>query len=620
MGGARPKGDGRVMEDSYFLKFEDRVPPQPLPYSALREAIWQFLATVALVVGAWYIIWRWTSSLNPDAMWFAVPLVLAETFAFFGMVLFVFNLWKDEPVTLIEPPVVLGDVVLSHPEKDRLIVVDVMFATYNEDPDLVRLGIQDAKRMTYPHPIDVRIHVLDDGRRPEMRRVAEAEGANYIARTTNEGFKAGNLRHAMEQTHGDFLVICDADTRPFPTLLERTLGYFRDPKMAWVQTPQWFYDLPEGERLPDMLQRRLGGFGRVAGRVVEKIVGPVTLGADPFVNDPQMFYDIIQRRRNWVNASFCCGAGSIHRREAVMEAALRSFGAKVEQRTWAAEEVITVSSKERSVSSDLMDAIKTEAAASEVLTPYRFHVSEDIYTSIVLHADHERGWKSKMHPMVESKMLSPQDLLTWTVQRFKYAGGSLDILVNDNPLFRKGLSLPQRLMYGTTFYSYLAPLWNIIFLLAPVVYLFTGISPVSAYSTEFFLHLIPFLVTLELAIMVGTWGVAGYAAKAGYLSFFPLGMKAIFAVARGEKISFKVTPKVRQAGNFLSLVRPQIAVIVLTILGALWAIGALMLDTTNHSPSGVLANILWGFNNCLAMSGMIAAALWKPPATQEESE
>nr|WP_237693225.1 cellulose synthase catalytic subunit [Octadecabacter algicola] len=494
-----------------------------------------------------------------------------------------------------------------------------MFATYDEDPELVRLGILDAKKMTYPHPIDVRIHVLDDGRRPEMKAVTESEGANYISRTTNEGFKAGNLRNAMEQTHGDFLVICDADTRPFPTMLEHTLGYFRDPKMAWVQTPQWFYDLPEGERLPQKLERRFGERGQKFGKGIERVFGPVRVGEDPFVNDPKMFYDVIQRRRNRANASFCCGAGSIHRREAVMMAALRSFGSKVEQRTWDVEEVVTVSSKERELAPDLMEAIKTEAAATEALTPYKFHVSEDIYTSIVLHSDRESGWKSKMHPIVESKMLSPQDLLTWTVQRFKYAGGSLDILVNDNPIFRKGLTFGQRMMYATTFYSYLAPLWNIIFLLAPAIYLFTGISPVAAYSAEFFFHLIPFLVTLELAIMVGTWGIAGYAPKASYLAFFPLGLKAIYTIARGEKVTFKVTPKVRQSGNFLGLVWPQIGVLVLTGLGAVYAIGALISGATDHSISGVVANIMWGVNNCLAMAGMIAAAMWQPTKTEKES-
>ncbi|WP_376873939.1 glycosyltransferase [Albirhodobacter sp. R86504] len=608
-----------MITDDYFLKFEDRTPPPPLPYSALRESIWQFLATFALVIGAWYIWWRWTASLNPDAMWFAVPLVVAETCAYIGMILFVINLWRDDPVKLETPPTVLRDVAPTHPEGERPISIDVMFATYNEDPELVRLGIQDAKRMTYPHPIDIRIHILDDGRREEMRAVTEEEGVNYITRTTNEGFKAGNLRNAMEQTYGDFLVICDADTRPFPTFLEHTLGYFRDPKMAWVQTPQWFYDLPEGESLTAKLAKRFGDKGADFGQRIEKWFGPVTVGADPFVNDPKMFYDIILRRRNWAHASFCCGAGSVHRRDAVMEAALRSFGKQVRSRTHAAEEIITVSSKEREVSSDLMEAIRTQAATTELLTPYRFHVSEDIFTSIVLHSDTERGWKSKMHPIVESKMLSPQDLLTWTVQRYKYAGGSLDILVNDNPLFRRGLSLPQRLMYATTFYSYLAPLWNIMFLFGPVVYLFTGISPVASYSNEFFLHLIPFLVTLELAMMVGTWGISGYAAKASYLSFFPLGLRAIWAVAKGEKISFPVTPKVRQSGNFLRLVRPQIAVLVLTAIGIIWGLGALILGNTPHSASGVVANTLWGINNCLAMAGIIRAALWVP-ANDEESE
>jgi len=44
-----------------------------------------------------------------------------------------------------------------------------------------------------------------------------------------------------------------------------------------------------------------------------------------------MFYDIIQRRRNWANASFCCGAGSVHRREAVMESALKAYSKSIDK-------------------------------------------------------------------------------------------------------------------------------------------------------------------------------------------------------------------------------------------------------------------------------------------------
>lgn len=605
--------------DDYFLKFEDRKPPEPLAYSATRELLWQFLAILALVVGASYIHWRWTSSLNAEAMWFAVPLVLAETLAYVGMIFFVFNLWKDDPIDIPPAPRAVGDVDENDPDADRPISVDVMFTTYDEDPELVRLGLQDAKAIIYPHPIDLRIHVLDDGRREQMRQVCAHENVGYITRDSNEGFKAGNLRNALEHTSGDFVVICDADTRPFPTFLEHTLGYFRDPKMAWVQTPQWFYDLPEGRTLTEVLQARLSGAGRCLGQIIERTVGEIRIGQDPFVNDPRMFYDVIQRRRNWANASFCCGAGSIHRREAVMEAALRSFGQKVQKRTLAAEEQFTLASKERTVAPELMGAIRTQAVKDEILTPYKFHVSEDIYTSIVLHGDRDRGWKSRMHPIVESKMLSPQDLLTWTIQRYKYAGGSLDILINDNPIFRPGLTFAQRMMYAMTFYSYLAPLWNVVFLLGPIIYLFTGISPVSAYSDEFFWRLIPFLVTLELAMMVGTWGIAGYDAKASYLSFFPLGLRAIYTVARGTKIKFDVTPKVRQSGNFLSLVRPQLAIIVLTVAGSIWATVALATGQSGHSASGVVANILWGLNNSVAMAGMVRAALWKPLSNDMEA-
>ncbi|MBT9383025.1 glycosyltransferase [Pseudooceanicola sp. CBS1P-1] len=606
--------------DDYFRAFEDRRPPEPLPYNPWREALWQFCAVIALVVGAWYIDWRWTSSLNYDALWFAIPLALAETCAYIGLILFVYNLWRDQPVVIPEAPVKISDVDSRAPDPDRPIAVDVMFATYNEDPELVRLGIHDARAMEYPHPIDIRIHVLDDGRRPEMRRVAQEEGVGYITRTTNEGFKAGNLRNAMEQTHGDFIVICDADTRVFPTLLARTMGYFRDQKMAWVQTPQWFYDLPEGETLTERLSRSLGGAGRITGRLIEGVAGEIRIGADPFVNEPKMFYDVILRRRNRANAAFCCGAASIHRREAVMEAALRAFGDAVEKRVIAAEEEITLESRETKVSPELLEAIRTEAVSEVVLTPYRFHVSEDIYTSIVLHSDRERGWKSYQHPYVESKMLSPQDMLTWTIQRFKYAGGSLDIMFNDNALFRPGMTLRQRMMYAATFYSYLGPLWNVIFLFSPAFYLFTGLAPVSAYSNEFFVHIIPFLFMLELAMMIGTWGVAGYTAKASYLSFFPLGLKAIWTVVKGEKISFVVTPKARNAQNHLGLVKPQLAVLVLTALGVIYGFTALTVGGTSHTVTGVVTNALWGLNNCVAMAGMIRAATWQPPQSSEEGD
>lgn len=253
-----------------------------------------------------------------------------------------------------------------------------------------------------------------------------------------------------------------------------------------------------------------------------------------------------------------------------------------------------------------------QAAQAEELTPYKFHVSEDIYTSIVLHQDQHRRWKSVLHPQVESKMLSPQDLLTWTIQRFKYAGGSLDIFFHDNPVVAPGMSLGQRLMYLTTFWSYLGAVWNCIFLLAPLVYLFLGVAPVSAYTGDFFSHALPFLIANELAFLAGTWGMSGYKGKVSYLASFPISLRALWAVLRNQQIKFPVTPKERQDGNFLHLVWPQITIMTLTVLGLAWATLAWRLEIGSYTPGGLIANGLWGLNNILAMSIMVRAALWQP--------
>lgn len=596
----------------YFDRFENRVPAPPLPFSPTRELVYRYFATISLCLGAWYISWRWLYSLNTDALWFALPLVIAETGAYIGLVLFTINLWRDSPPENLPPPAGINACLAVPEDEDRPVAVDVFFATYNEDPELVRLGIRDAKAMAYPHAIDLRIHVLDDGRRAGMRAVAEAEGVGYITRTNNIGFKAGNLRNAMEQTSGDFIVICDADTRPFPTLLARTLGYFTDPQVAWVQTPQWFYDLPEGRRLGAVWGAALGRIGRLAARAVESVVGPITIGADPFVNDPKIFYDIILRRRNWANAAFCCGAGSVHRREAVMEAALRTYGSNIDREVEKAARRFARASREDEIVPEFKEAIRAGITIESELTPYKFHVSEDIYTSIVLHSDTERHWRSVLHPFVESRMLSPQDLLSWTVQRFKYAGGSLDILFHDNPLFRRGLTLSQRLMYASTFWSYLGGVWNLVFILAPIVYLVTGIAPVSAYSAEFFVRIIPFLIAMELAAMTGMWGISSYPSTASYIAFFPVNLRALWTVLRGRKISFPVTPKDRQAGVHLRIVWPQLAAMAATAAAIVFGLVALALGFGGHTTAGVLTNVFWGLNNMLALSGIMRAAFWRP--------
>ncbi|KAB7614673.1 glycosyltransferase [Amylibacter sp. SFDW26] len=591
----------------YFSEFEDRKPEPPLPHSIIIETIWQCLAICTVGLGLWYLSWRWMFSFNPDVSWFSYLVFGAEVCAFIGLLLYVHNLWSVNDTPQTEAPEFCDELIPDRVSKTP-IKVDVFLPTYNEDPEMTRYSIRDAKAITYPYELDLRIYVLDDGNRTQMKKVANEEDVNYITRSDNAGYKAGNLRNAMAVTQGDFIVILDSDTRVFPTFLEHTLGYFRDPDVAWVQTPQWFYDIPKGRGLIWEWTKRYGCLGGFTAKFVERLIGPIVVGRDPFINDAKLFYDVIQRRRNGLNTSFCCGAGSIHRREAVMEVALKNYARSIDEN---ANQFVAYSRQE-SAAHNLRKAVHKELSISTRLTPYKFHVSEDIYTSILLHSDPVRKWKSVYHPQVESKMLSPLDIQSWAMQRFKYAGGSLDILINDFPLFKAGLNFRQSLMYAATFWSYLTPLWTVIFIAAPLIALFTGLSPIAAYSIDFFLHLLPFLIIHEMAAVFATWGVDNRQGKMLNIAFFSFNIMALWAVLRGKEIKFHVTPKQRDDQRHIGLVAPQIAVVAITIMALVYAFTQAWIAPEGRDIGLLVVNTFWALYNANAMTVLINAALWTP--------
>lgn len=97
------------------------------------------------------------------------------------------------------------------------------------------------KNLEYPAD-KLRIWLCDDGRREDMRRLCEELGIDYISRPSNEHAKAGNLNNALNHTTGELIVTLDADMIPKPEFLNRTVGFFRDINVAFVQTPQSFFN------------------------------------------------------------------------------------------------------------------------------------------------------------------------------------------------------------------------------------------------------------------------------------------------------------------------------------------------------------------------------------------
>src|ERR1051326_2282294 len=321
------------MKEFYFSKFENRKPYTAIQNNEYRTLLFQFTAILTVFFGVSYLIWRWRFSLNQDALWFAIPLALAETLSFIGTILAIINFWSYKDPEKKPPVHFLSEIENLYGRTDRAIRIDIFIATYNEDVELVRYSIRDAKKIIYPFSdVQIKIYVLDDGRRDgrdtskqNMKQVALEENINYLTREHNSGYKAGNLKNALEQTNGDLFVIFDADTRPFPEFLKNTIGYFRNKKVAWVQTPQWFYDTTEQEKLSARINSGLKIQNSKIKETINFLFGKININEDIFGNDPRLFYDVILRKRNYYNAAFCCGAGSLHRREAVLNLALKDF-------------------------------------------------------------------------------------------------------------------------------------------------------------------------------------------------------------------------------------------------------------------------------------------------------
>ncbi|MEC9091139.1 MAG: glycosyltransferase, partial [Planctomycetota bacterium] len=185
---------------------------------------------------------------------------------------------------------------LKEPEKIPAApgkAVDVLLPTFNEDAELLRGSIVALTKLDYPH----KTYVLDDGNRPEIKALAEELGVNYIAREDNLFNKAGNLNNALDQTDGEFVVILDADHIAKTDFISRTLGYFEDEKMAFVQTPHAFYNF-------------------------ENFQGNVNYKKGTYWEEGQLFYNVIQPGKTHWNANVFCGSAAIFRRTALEDVGL----------------------------------------------------------------------------------------------------------------------------------------------------------------------------------------------------------------------------------------------------------------------------------------------------------
>lgn len=258
----------------------------PLPESPIRRWSIRAIALAALAVTVAYLVWRagWTLAL--DVWWLSVPLLVLEIHAAMGLALFTFSLWDVDrrPAT--------HDVTATEQR------IAVLIPTYNEGIEVLMPTVAAALAMRVTHET----WILDDGARPEVADLAATLGAHYLARPTHEHAKAGNVNHALGIISADFVAILDADHVASPDFLVRTLGYFDDPGVALVQTPQEFYNVSSFEHED-------GG---------TEVDDPDVTASERF-HEQALFYRVLQPGKNRWGGAFWCGTGAVVRTAALEE-------------------------------------------------------------------------------------------------------------------------------------------------------------------------------------------------------------------------------------------------------------------------------------------------------------
>ncbi|MDO9497300.1 MAG: glycosyltransferase [Nocardioides sp.] len=638
-----------------------------------RLALIRLIVVLTSILGLNYVAWRWLVSVNWDAWWIAIPLVLAETYSLVDSLLFGLGMWRLKE---------RGAAPVPEPD----LTVDVFIATYNEPIELVMRTARAAKEIRYPHET----WILDDGNRPEMRAAAEAEGIRWITRSADwagmpRHAKAGNLNNALLATEGEFFLILDADQVPLPGILDKTLGYFEDERMALVQTPQWFENVPDN---------------------------------DPLGSQAPLFYGPIQQGKDGWNAAFFCGSNAVIRREALMQlgvsryvgevevgvhralrtaravlrSAKRSLGSDQPEVRIALDHILheigrarrelargialfdvtyrfqtrvaairrdLVAADLKALQSDLaiiaelegighdpglahgtidegvldqmahrdwspLGAVETVQAlvnavdvdrggeAQAIMPLATISVTEDMATCMRLHT---LGWHTAYHDEVLAHGLAPEDLPTMLTQRLRWAQGTVQVMFRENPLVQSGLTLAQRLMYFSTMWTYLSGFAALVYIAAPIIYLTTGVLPVKALSADFFVRLVPFLVVNQLLFVVVAHGRPTWRGQQYSLALFPVWIKSFTTafgnVFLGRSLDFAVTPKTKAAEGKprWDLVRPQLVAMGLLVLAA--AIGLVRLWLGEAAMFGTLFNIVWVVFDLAIFSVIIQAARYR---------
>lgn len=280
-------------------------------------------------------------------------------------------------------------------------------------------------------------------------------------------------------------------------------------------------------------------------------------------NEGELFYGLIQDGNDLWNATFFCGSCAVTRRTILLEVG----GVAVET------------------------------------------VTEDAHTALKMH---RLGYTTGYISIPQAAGLATESLSIHVGQRIRWARGMAQIFRVDNPLFGKGLSLMQRLCYSNAMLHFFYGLPRMIFLLAPLSYLFFQAHIINASALSIAAYALPHLFHANVtnSRMQGAhrhsfWAELYEATLAWYI-FRP----TLVALINPKLGKFNVTAKgglVEKEYFDWKISEPYLIMLGLNIAGL--AIGFVRLFWWNTFEIGtVVLNLIWTVYNLVILGATIAVA------------
>lgn len=229
-------------------------------------------------------------------------------------------------------------------------------------------------------------------------------------------------------------------------------------------------------------------------------------------------------------------------------------------------------------------------------------ITEDMLTSIRLHA---KGWASVYHNEYLAYGIAAETLKPFHIQRQRWGVGNWQAFVKANPLFIRGLTLPQRLCYFSSMIYPLEGIQKMIFYVTPPIALFSGVLPMKALDVNYLVHFVPYFLVSIFGFNQMARGFGGQMLLEQFSmgKFFTyLGTLVIpFIPKKGKE--FKVTPKGKGESRVpFSLIIPQVLVFLGSLTAIAWALIQLVFEMRRDSFI-VAVNSFWAlYNSGLALA------------------